>query len=200
MKIGTAIILAGGKSSRIGREKALIEFEGEPLIVRIAKVVAPLFESLIVVSNSDLGVELPGAAFVKDIHLGRGPLAGIHAGLSASDTEENFVLACDMPFVSREIVERIRELRGKAQVALPETDKGVEPLCAAYSRSCLPEIEAVLGGAGPRIIAFFDRVDVRTIRREELADISGIERAFININTEDQLNSALEIVGRVGVG
>lgn len=195
MKRGTAIILAGGKSRRMRRDKALVTILGEPLILRIVRIVAPLFESLIVVTNDDLGVDLAGAIFVHDSVPDQGPLGGIHAGLTASRSEDNFVVACDMPFINAEVVERIRSLRGKAAVALPETADGLEPLCAAYSRSCLPAVEEAMAAGKRRIIAFFDRVEVREISRAELADIPGIEYAFLNVNTESDLEAAIMIAG-----
>ncbi|MCL5291955.1 MAG: molybdenum cofactor guanylyltransferase [Actinobacteria bacterium] len=195
MKRGTAIILAGGKSRRMRRDKALVTILGEPLILRIVRIVAPLFESLIVVTNDDLGVDLAGAIFVHDSVPDQGPLGGIHAGLTASRSEDNFVVACDMPFINAEVVERIRSLRGKAAVALPETADGLEPLCAAYSRSCLPAVEEAMAAGKRRIIAFFDRVEVREISRAELADIPGVEYAFLNVNTESDLEAAIMIAG-----
>ena len=165
------------------------------MILRIVRIVAPLFESLIVVTNDDLGVDLAGAIFVHDSVPDQGPLGGIHAGLTASRSEDNFVVACDMPFINAEVVERIRSLRGKAAVALPETADGLEPLCAAYSRSCLPAVEEAMAAGKRRIIAFFDRVEVREISRAELADIPGVEYAFLNVNTESDLEAAIMIAG-----
>ncbi|MHB0976623.1 MAG: molybdenum cofactor guanylyltransferase [Candidatus Aquicultorales bacterium] len=195
MSKGTAIILAGGQSRRMGREKATIRVEGETLLERTARVVRPLFESIIVVMNKDLGIELPDALFTPDIIPGVGPIGGLHAGLALSETEDNFVVAVDMPFVSAEIIERIRALRDGADVALPQTQKGLEPLCASYSKRCLEAIDETISAGHRRIVAFFDRVNVRPVSLDDLADIEGAERAFLNVNTESDLVSVLEYGG-----
>lgn len=200
VKGGSAIILAGGKSSRMGRDKALIEIFGELLVARVARVISPLFESLIVVANGDLEAVLPDAAIVKDIFPGKGPLGGIHAGLTASRSEENFVVACDMPFVSPAVIQRIRALRDKADVCLPETEKGLEPLCAVYSKSCLPQIERALRSNRRRVTAFFSEVDVRIVKREELEGLDGVDLAFLNVNTREDLEAALQMGAGVYAG
>lgn len=200
VKGGSAIILAGGKSSRMGRDKALIEIFGELLVARVARVISPLFESLIVVANGDLGAVLPDAAIVKDIFPGKGPLGGIHAGLTASRSEENFVVACDMPFVSPAVIQRIRALRDKADVCLPETERGLEPLCAVYSKSCLPQIERALRSNRRRVTAFFSEVDVRIVKREELEGLDGVDLAFLNVNTREDLEAALQMGAGVYAG
>lgn len=200
MKGGSAIILAGGKSSRMGRDKALIEIFGEPLVARVARVISPLFESLIVVANGDLEAVLPDAAIVKDIFPEKGPLGGIHAGLTASRSEENFVVACDMPFVSPAVIQTIRTLRGSSDVCLPETEKGLEPLCAVYSKSCLPQIERALRSNRRRVTAFFSEVDVRIVKREELEGLDGVDLAFLNVNTREDLEAALQVGAGVYAG
>lgn len=191
----TAIILAGGKSSRMGRNKPLAMIGGERLIERAARTVSSLFDSLIVVTNSDLGVEIRGVYFVRDIVPFQGPLGGLQAGLAASDTEDNFVLACDMPFVTRELIEYIWSLRREADAVLPKTEKGIEPLCAAYSKSCLPAVNKAMKEGTRRIITVIESVSTRIVGPNELAKIPGIDRAFLNINTETDLQEALKMSG-----
>ncbi len=197
MRSGTAIVLAGGKSSRMGRNKALIDIFGEPLVTRVAEKISPLFESLIIVANEDLGAVLPGVTVARDIYPGQGPLGGIHAGLAASQNEENFVIACDMPFPSVAVIERIRVLRGTADVCLPETEKGLEPLCAVYSKSCLPHIERALRADRRRVTDFFGEVEVRIVKREELEGLEGVDLAFLNVNTKEDLDMALQMATAV---
>src|SRR5690606_20588107 len=99
----TGIILAGGKSSRMGRNKALLDFHGQTVIETIANELQKIVNHLIIVTNNQEDYAFLQLPMVSDKWQGIGPLAGIHAGLSISKTEKNLVVACDMPFVSREI-------------------------------------------------------------------------------------------------
>lgn len=191
---GTLIVLAGGQGRRIGAEKALIDVCGEPLVSRAIRTLSPFFSSLIVVTSATLKLLLEDVRIVEDLMPDAGPLGGIYSGLSASRSEENFVVACDMPFLSGELAEKIVSLRQGADVAVPRSADGLEPLCAAYSRSCLPELERALGNGMRRITAFFDTVSVRIIESAELESVPNLDLAFFNINTGDDLALALETI------
>lgn len=194
MTEGTAIVLAGGQGRRIGAEKALIDVFGESLVSRVVRVLLPSFSSLVVVTNSTLKLTLPDVRVVEDVLPNAGPLGGIYSGLLASKTEENFVVGCDMPFLSGQLAEKIVSLRQGADVAVPRSADGLEPLCAAYSQSCIPELESALAGGVRRITAFFDTVSMRVIDLAELDDISNLDLAFFNINTREDLARALETI------
>ena len=137
--------MAGGQSSRMGRDKALIPFNGAPLIARIADVLAPIFPRIIVVTgnpNIASAAELPA---VSDQFSQRGPLAGIHAAL-AHFGEPTFVVACDMPFLNADFIRHlVHDFKGAARVPLSEG--GFEPLHAIYAPACVPRFEHYLRGA-----------------------------------------------------
>ena len=164
MRLG-AIILAGGRSARMGRPKEALEFGGAPLLARIADALAPACAPIVVVAR-DAAQELPplpaNALRAHDELPGRGPLAGLAAGLRRlgavpgfGPDDAAFAVGCDHPFVDAGFARFLADRLGDADAALPEVDGGVEPLCAVYRLRCLPRIDALLagGGAGPSALA-----------------------------------------------
>ncbi len=186
----TAIILAGGKSSRMGRDKNLVEFNGEPLLAHAVRVLSELFGEVVVVTNQDVPFELNGAAVVYDEVPYQGPLGGISAGLKASSHENNFVIAVDMPFISTEVVAYLAAYAGEADVVVPQTANGLEPLFAFYSKRSLLAIEEALVRGERKIISLFPQLNVRTVGHTEMAGLSGTDTAFLNVNTEGDLKDA----------
>src|SRR5271169_6341693 len=143
-------ILAGGESSRMGRDKALLELNGETLIVRAAKLVELAVGTCAVVGDS---VRLEGLALrvIEDDFPGAGPLGGIATALRNSGAEWNLVIACDLPYLTREWLEYLvaRASRSDGDIVLPMNERGTEPMCAMYRVRCLPSIDAALD-AGTR--------------------------------------------------
>jgi len=139
----TGIILAGGKSQRIGKDKALLTVEGEAFLTRIARTMRSVFNKVFIISNngSYRFLDLP---VYKDVYEGCGPLAGIHSGLLHSKTPACFVVACDTPFVSKEFIEYIISFEFQAEAKIASTENKLHPLCGLYSRTCLPIIEESL--------------------------------------------------------
>ena len=141
-----AAILAGGQSSRMGRDKALLPFNGAPLIAHIAQILAPIFPQIIVVTaNAHIAAaaDLPAVA---DTFAGRGPLGGIHAAL-AHFGEPTFVVACDMPYLSADFIRYLcADFDGTARVPLSE--HGFEPLHAVYAATATAHFEALTRGEG----------------------------------------------------
>ncbi|GFO56708.1 hypothetical protein GMSM_37150 [Geomonas sp. Red276] len=179
----TAVILAGGQSRRMGRNKAVLPYGGVPLIERIYRQVNELCADTVVVTNTpELYPFLP-CPKVKDLYPGMGPLAGIHAALTHSRTRYILTVACDMPWISPALFRALaREARGW-DVVIPEGDHGMEPLHALYSRDCLPAIEAMLQQERRRVVSFFDQVRVKVFPMEQTARHDPSLRAFRNINT-----------------
>jgi molybdopterin-guanine dinucleotide biosynthesis protein A len=163
MRLG-AIILAGGRSARMGRPKEALPFGGAPLLARIAQALAPACAPVVVVARDD-AQELPplppGALRAVDGLPGRGPLAGLQAGLRRlaaagfGPDDAAFVVACDHPFVDGAFARFLADQMGDADAALPEVGGRSEPLCAVYRLRCLPRVDALLaaGNAGPSALA-----------------------------------------------
>jgi molybdopterin-guanine dinucleotide biosynthesis protein A len=149
----SAFILTGGASSRMGKAKGLLEFGGEPLIIRIARMIEPLVSSVIAVGPSERYTAL-GLQVIEDQQFGiagergksLGPLTGIASALSASRTDWNLILACDLPYLTREWMDWLlaRTTGSNGQIIMPRTKGGSEPLAAVYRRECAEPIIAAL--------------------------------------------------------
>ena len=139
----SAIILAGGKSSRMGTDKGLVDFNGKKMIEHVIAGISTVAGNIMVVSNNNCYREM-GYNVVRDMHLNCGPLGGIHAGLAHSVTEWNFVVGCDMPFVNHEIIDFLVGQIGDADAIVPVHDNKFEPLCALYHLSAIAKIETLL--------------------------------------------------------
>lgn len=182
----TGVILAGGESRRMGCDKSLLPLDGARFIERIHRQMAELFEEVIIVTNSPgLYAELP-CRKVPDIYPVKGSLAGIHSGLCHARHERAFVVACDMPHLSAEVIRRLCADPARGEVVIPNSGRGVEPLHALYARSCLPAIEASLDAGEKRIVSFFPQVRVCEVPPEAFADCDPEGLSFRNINTPQE--------------
>jgi FdhD protein len=185
-----AIILAGGKSTRMGQDKVAVQFQGEPLLLRAAHVLEEVFSEVIVVTNQEIPFEIPGAILTRDATPYQGPLGGISAGLRASSHPVNFAIAVDMPFISSQVIDYLAGLTDEADVVMPRTVDGLEPLFAFYNKRCLPVIDETLARGDRKIVAILPQVSVRIVGYPEIADLDGADTTFININTERELEKA----------
>lgn len=178
------VILAGGESSRMGRNKALMEVDGERMIETAYRRMAELFEEVLLVTNSPEIYEFIPCRKVADIYPGMGPLGGIHAALSNCSAERAFITACDMPGLHPELIRELCRMQG-GDVVVPETPGGLEPLHAVYAKSCLPGMEKMLQAGERRILSFLDLAQVRLVSRERIATLDPDFASFRNINTPE---------------
>ena len=146
----TGVILAGGKSRRLGRDKAFLTVDGEAFVTRIARTMRRVFSRILVIGNVD-NYRFLNLPFFADIYRECGPLGGIHSGLLHSKTRSSFVVACDTPFITAELIEHIIGSLDHADVVIPSTKKGVHPLCGLYTRRCIPVIEENLRNGKLRV-------------------------------------------------
>ncbi len=182
----TGVILAGGESRRMGSDKSLLPIHGARFIDHVYARLAALFDEVIIVTNSpELYQEIP-CRKVPDIYPAQGALAGIHSGVKHARHPAAFVVGCDMPFVSGELVRRICSAGDQGDLVLPLSSSGHEPLHALYGKSCLTAMEQVLNSGRKRILSFFDQVKVVEIAAEQLQLIDPQERSFRNINTPEE--------------
>jgi molybdopterin-guanine dinucleotide biosynthesis protein MobB len=181
----TGVILAGGKSLRMGSDKALLPFQGGRFLEAIHRRMAELFEEVIVVTGVPGQYGFLPCRRVPDLFEGAGALAGIHSGLHHSGTDLVFVAACDMPHLNGELVRHLCGLAEGADVVVPEGEKGIEPLHAVYRKSALPAIEKALRDGERRVVSFFDRVSVRKVGLPEVSRLDPSLEAFRNINTPE---------------
>lgn len=171
----TAVILAGGKSSRFGRDKSLLTVEGRLLLERSLDNWGGLFAEVIIVSESgDKFSSLSGIKETADIYRGRGPLGGVHAGLKLTSFPWSFVAACDMPHIEKELIVRLcAAVEGDCKVVLPFHNGHIEPLCGLYHKDCLAAAEKMLAENSNCILDMYDLVPTLFIESEN---------CFFNIN------------------
>ena len=191
------IVLAGGMSRRLGRNKALEPVGGSPLLQRVIGRLAQIAsEVVVVVADLKTSESLPlpdGVTITADIYPGKGSLGGIFSGLSASRMQWGGVVACDMPFLNLELLLYMISLRAGHDAVVPVVDGRPEPTHAIYSRACLPNIEARLAADDLKIARFFDEVRVRYVSQEEVASLDPDFLSFFNVNTQDDLERAVAL-------
>jgi len=186
----SAAIMAGGKSRRMGQDKAWIELDGEPLITRVANVLAEVADEVLIVAN-DPRYESLGLPVVRDRYPEGGALGGIATGVGAATHGTVLVAACDMPFLSASVWRLLLGHDGEADVVIPRIGGEFETLHALYTKACLPHMARALAENRLRVISFFAAVTVKPIDEPELRAIDPALRAFTNVNTPEELASAL---------
>lgn len=186
----SAFVLAGGRSSRMGRDKAFLELGGRTLLDRALEACRPLCPTVAIV-----GPEEKFAAYgatVQDIYPDRGPLAGIHAALSHSATSHNLVLGVDLPFVTTAFLRYLVEQAwaSGADVTVPRAGGGFHPVGAVYHRRFRDVAQKALERGENKIDALFSRVSTRILEEPELARFALGARMFENLNTRESFQRA----------
>ena len=179
------IILAGGLSSRMGQDKASLPWGDSDLLHAVLERLAPVCRKLIVVSNTVRDIRLPDVTVVADHYTLCGPLGGLHAGLTPSDADYNFIAACDMPYLNTHVVAFIREAAEHYDAAVPYIDGHYNPLHAVYRQTCLPYIDQMLQDSNYRILNFYSQIKMRHITVEELVQFDPDLMTLSNANTPD---------------
>ncbi|BCS98106.1 hypothetical protein DSLASN_37380 [Desulfoluna limicola] len=197
----TGVILAGGLNSRMnGTNKALLDVGGVSVIQRTMSLFDEMFGKVLVVSNTPQDLLELDVKIVSDIFPERCSLAGIHSALFHADTPWIFVAPCDNPFLSREMVELVLSHRTEgATIVVPETEKGLEPLCAAYSRENLKLAETRLAEGRYKIQSLFRNKRTRKVPEANIRRIDPDLRTFFNINTPEDYQWALAMLAQDGV-
>ncbi len=186
----TGVILAGGRSSRYGRNKALVEMNGTRLIERVIRVIEPLFEHLIIITNTPRDYAYLKLPLVEDVIKGLGPLGGIFTGLQTMSDEAGFFVACDMPFLNGQLIHHMMDVMEGFDVVVPKVDWKIEALHAIYTKRCIPVIKALIDKQDYQIIKIFQSVRVRYLSKEEIRDFDPELTSFFNINRPEELLTA----------
>ena len=174
----TAVILCGGQSKRIGRNKAFLKIGNKPFVEILINKLQGLFQKIIISTKQPTPyrhLKSAGISIVADRSRVLGSLIGIYSALKKSPTKYIFVIAVDMPTIEPKLIKRLLTVRKKYDVVIPQTRKGLEPLCAVYSKECLPHIVRQIRNDNYKIIDFFDQVRVKTIRLKK--------DGLLNVNT-----------------
>jgi len=197
----TGVILAGGENSRFsGKNKALVSIGGKRILDRIYEVFTILFDKIILVTNDPLQYMEWDFDIVTDIFPIRSSLTGIHTGLFYITTPYAFFVACDIPFIKKELIGILLDnVEPGIDIVIPETSKGVEPLCSVYSKRCFKPIEEQLEKKSLKIQRVFQKVRVKKISEDILRTIDPDLVSFSNINTPDDLARANQATTKVSV-
>lgn len=195
----TPVIAAGGKSSRMGRDKAFIPLAGKPFINRILARLAEVFTlPPVIITNSPAAYANLKVQAERDLLPGRGPLSGIQAGFYYSVSPYIFVVGCDMPFLQPAFIRfMLTQVQGYDAV-VPETGGKLHPLHAVYSRRCVAAIEAGLAHHQPKAIALLSQLKVHYLRPEATAMHLLAEQSLTNVNTPADLAYAEAMVKHTG--
>ena len=190
MKDVIAFILAGGKSSRMGEDKAFLQLEGRTLLARALELARSVCGEVQIVGSSQKFFGF--APTVEDIFRDQGPLAGIHAALKNTSADLSLVLAVDMPFLEAPFLRYLlaQAAAGKAVVTVPRCAGGWQPLCAVYRREFIQPAENALRQARNKIDPLFAQVPTRVIEESELLKLGLTPEIFRNLNTPKEFNQA----------
>ena len=183
----TGVILAGGKSSRYGTNKALAKINGIPLIEKVIRVMGSLFQDLVLITNTPdeyAYLELP---MYEDIIKGLGPIGGIYTALQSIENDAGFFVACDMPFLNPDLIRHMVKIRGGFDVVIPEIDGKLEPLHALYAGRCIAAVKRLVDLHQYQIFRFFSEVSVRHVKENEIRRFDPEFKSFFNINRPEEL-------------
>jgi len=195
----TGVIQAGGRSTRMGGEpKALLELAGKRIVERVVDALSTVLDDLLVVTNTPERYEFLHLPMVADRYPDGGSLGGIFTGLEAAGGDAAFTVACDMPFLSPDVVRLVLARAGDADVVIPCVNGQYETMHALYAKACLAPMEARLRAGQLRIVGFFPDVRVLEIDAAAVARHRAPEVAFMNVNTPDELAQARALAAEIG--
>ena len=186
----SGIILAGGKSRRMGRDKAFLELGTKPLIRIVLEAIHTVVHEVFIVTNDPEHYTCFDVRLVEDIYHGLGKLGGIHAGLVAATYDRALVVACDMPCLNPDLLRYLASLSPYYDAVVPRVDGLREPLHAIYSRSCLGAIQAEIDAGRREAYSFHSRVNTRYVEREELQRFDPSLLSLWNVNTPEDWQRA----------
>jgi molybdopterin-guanine dinucleotide biosynthesis protein A len=189
----TIVLQAGGKSTRMGKDKALLPFLGIPLIKRLRDRFSDMGEELLVITNDFPGYQDLAVPLYKDIIPDRGALGGLYTALSISKNPLVGLIAADMPFASPALMAHLNKilLTSSADAAIPSTERGLEPLHAVYRRdTSLPLVKRAIDQNLWRMNSWFDQAEILILTPEETRNVTSSKHTFLNLNTPEDLHKA----------
>ena len=192
----TGVLLAGGKSRRMGQDKRLLTVGEETLYARSLSVLRAIFEQVVVVVAQDSPLVASEAPVLRDLIPECGSLGGLYTGLKQAGTEWVFAVACDMPFLDPGTIRHFIGLKGEGDVLMAKLENGFHPMHALYHRNCLPVMESLIKARDFKIHRLADHpaLRVRVVMPEELRRLDLQERSFYNVNTPADLAAARSLL------
>jgi len=188
----TGVILAGGESTRMGKNKAFIEINGKRIIDRTVSLFREIFDDVLLVTNTPLDYIELKVRIVTDLVSGKGSLGGIYTGLFFSSSPKAFFVGCDMPFLDRRVIQYFLSLAQTADIVVQRTKDYWQPLHAIYPRTLLKPIERLLQQGELKIIKTYQGMRVREVTGEELKRFDPDLHTLSNFNTPEELKKLLE--------
>ncbi|MDE2059642.1 MAG: molybdenum cofactor guanylyltransferase [candidate division NC10 bacterium] len=186
----TGIVLAGGKSSRMGFNKAFIEFGGKRLIETTVDCLRTLFSEVLIIANDPPRYAYLGVKVIPDLIPDSGSLGGIYTGLSAASHPRCFFVACDMPFLNADLIKLLVSEAEGWDAVVPRVKGELQPLHAVYAKSCLPLIKENIDASVLKIVRFFPKARVKIIEEPALKVVDPYLLGFVNVNTPLELEQA----------
>jgi molybdopterin-guanine dinucleotide biosynthesis protein A len=185
----SGIILSGGKSLRMGKNKAFIEIDGISMIDRTINLFKKIFnEILVITNNKEQFLHINNAKIYNDLIPFKGALGGLYTGLFYSSYEYSFCVACDMPFLNESLIKYLISKLNGEDIIVPKTKEGLEPLHALYSKRCLSPIKEMIDSGKSRIIDIYPLLNVKVIEENEFIALDPGRKSFLNINTPEELD------------
>lgn len=208
----SGVILAGGASRRMGRDKAWVELAGRPMIEHVLARLGPLCSELIIVTNNFDPFARLGARLVGDVWRGNGSLGGIYSGLLSAQFDRAIVVACDMPFLHADLLRYLVSLSDGYDLVIPSApdpsklrarqgasesakDRDLHPLHAVYGKGCLGPMAARMHSGDLRAISFYPDVRMRIVNEAEVDRFDPDHLSLFNVNTVDDLGLAERLLG-----
>ena len=199
MKPLDGVVLAGGSSRRLGRDKATLRFGGAPLLKIVVGRLTQICDHVVVAVDRPeryQELRLP-AKLVADAAPGLGPISGLQSGLQACEAEHVLVVACDLPFLNMDLLRYMADLPRSYQALVPWSEDRWQPLCAIYARSCLKVVDAMVSAGGGSMHKLLDQLDVQRPDEEEMRRLDPQRLSFLNLNERSDLDKARAIWKRL---
>lgn len=199
-RAATGVVLAGGASRRMGRDKALLDLGGRPLLQLAAEAVGKVCDEVVIAGRGRAPIALPGlaAAWAPDPPGVEGPLAGLAAGLAAAAREKVIAVACDMPFVNPDFLRRLLDELFDCDAVIPLAAGSPQPLHAAYSRDILPTLETLMRLGGRSMLDLLPRLRVKYLSERTCQALDPDGLSTLNVNTPAEYAAAVVQHGRTG--
>ncbi len=190
----SAAILIGGKSQRFGADKTKLGLNGEPLSMHLAKLLNSVFSEVFFVGGKNLKDVIGGSVVIPDLYPGIGPLGGLVAALKYARYPFCFLTACDLPFLTADLLYKLWQQTGKFDIVAPNWNGHAEPLVSFYHKRCLVESVREIESGKYMLSGFWHKVNVKYVDMLSLYTESDLERIFHNINTPEDYLLALTMI------
>jgi molybdopterin-guanine dinucleotide biosynthesis protein A len=198
----SAIIVAGGQGSRMGRSKAMLDFGGVPMIARIVRQLLRRFDDVVIVAAPEsvehLDIGTDAAKIICDEIAFQGPADALRRALRAVGSESAFACSCDLPLLDADVAIALRAMLDNFDAVIPEIAGRIQPLHAVYRTACADALEAMAARGEKRLVAIADAVKTRRVAERELRAIDPELLSFVNVNTPGDYARALRIAGITG--